>query len=291
MNTIKYQALIETVRCGSLTQAAINLSYSQPAVSHMIKSLEDSYGFALLHRASDKVTPTKDALKLIPYMNSIVYNEKSLNEEIDRINNIETGRINLGTYNSAMMSFLPGLIKLYTQAHPSIEINLVEGNYAEMHSFLREKVVDFAVVSKFDYPEYEFISIMDDELMAVLPPDHPLCGKERVTPEELFEYPLLATEENSDQDLREIMRIHQITPQIRMRAKQESSLLRLIASGLGVGIIPELYTNLYSQGIEVRKLDSPYNKRTIGIAAYSIETLSPASKEFIHIIPERLGAV
>lgn len=291
MNTSKYKVFLEVVDRGNLTRAAENLSYSQPAISHIIRSMENEYGFPLLLRTPSKVIPTREAMQIIPRMREIVHHENSIMEEVNMINDIETGKINLGTYNSAMMSFLPGLIQLFSEAHPNIEVTLVEGNRAELDNYLKTRMADFAVVSQFDYPEYEFIPIMEDELMVVLPVGHPLAEKEKVRPEELFEYPVLATEEFSDQDIVEISRIHGVAPEIRMRAKQETSLLRLVACNMGVSIIPSLYLANLDPRLTTRTLDSPHSHRHIGIAAISIEDMSPACREFINTIPEDISTL
>lgn len=291
MNTMKYQAFLEVVDCGNLTKAAEKLNYSQPAVSHMIRTMEEEYGFPLLRRTPHKVLPTPEALRILPQIREIVYNENFIFEEINRIKNIEVGKINLGAYNSAMMTFLPKLIENFSIKHPAIEITLVEGNRTEIDVFLKTRGADFAVVSQFDYPEYEFIPLMNDELMAVLPREHPLTKKKKIRPEELFQYPILATEESSDQDLVEICRVHGIAANIKMRAKQESSLLKLVACNMGVSIIPNLYLERLDPALEIRPLDSPYQHRTIGIAAISIEGLSPACQEFIHMIPQDINTL
>lgn len=286
MNTIKYEAFLEVMKYGSLTQAAAKLSYSQPAISRMIKDLEKEYGILLLNRSSDKVSATNEALRLLPYLKNIVRNEESLREEVDRIKNIESGKINLGAYSSTMISFLPKLIQNFTTLHPKIEINLIESTYAEMCVHLRQHTVDFAVASQIDFPDYEFLPIMEDRLLAVLPEGHPLCEKDKITPEELFAYPLLSMEENSDPDLSEVARIYDLVPNVILRAKQETSLIKLIACNLGVGIVPSLYITPEIKGIQVRELDSSYDHREIGIVADSLTDLSPASKEFIQLIPE-----
>lgn len=286
MNTIKYEAFLEVIKYGSLTQAAARLSYSQPAISRMIKDLEKEYGVVFLNRSSEKVTPTNEAVRLLPYIKNIVRNEESLREEVDRIKNIESGKINLGAYSSTVMSFLPRLIQNFTTLHPKIEINLIESTYNEMCTHLGQHIVDFAVASQMDFPDYEFLPIMDDRLVVVLPDGHPLCEKEKVKPEELFAYPLLSMEENSDPDLSEIARISDLVPNVVLRAKQENSLIKLIACNLGVGIVSSLYITPEIKGIQVRDLDSSYNHRKIGIVADSLSDLSPASKEFIELIPK-----
>ena len=61
MSLKKYKALVETIDLGSLTKAAEKLNYTQPGVSHMILSLENEFGFPLLIRGKNGVTPTPEA--------------------------------------------------------------------------------------------------------------------------------------------------------------------------------------------------------------------------------------
>ena len=60
MSIIKYRAFIKVVEQNSITKAAKELCYSQPAISRMIDSLEDDIGFALLNRNKDSITITEN---------------------------------------------------------------------------------------------------------------------------------------------------------------------------------------------------------------------------------------
>ncbi len=284
MNKNKYFVFLEVIDCGNLTKAAENLNYSQPAISNMIRSMEQEYGFPLLIRTSTRVIPTKEALKIIPRIREIVYNENAIREEVNRINNIETGKISIATYSSAISSFLPDVIHTFTERHPSIEISLIEGNMKELDLALKNRIADFAIVSRFDFPDYDFIPLVQDRLMAVLPSGHPLTKKDIVTPEELFKYPIIAPDEDSDTDLRELSRLHNIEPDIKIRSNQDSSLLNLVASNIGVTVLSSLAVSQHDEAIETRPLEAYYNSRTVGVSAISTESLSPACRDFIAIL-------
>lgn len=286
MNTIKYQAFLEAADCGSLTKAAAKLNYTQPAISHMIRTLEKEYGFPLLLRASDRVVPTREAERIIPYLRGILHNEQSLYEETNLIKQVEVGHINIGTYVSVMSSFLPALIQDFVVQHPAIDISLVEGNTAELNAALKNRAVDFAFASKLGFEDFDFLPLMKDELFVVLPERHPLCEKERISPQELFQYPIISTELNSECDLVEISRLAGVEPKIRMRTKIETSILALVACNIGVAIIPSLYLWKHPKGVAIRKLDSPWNSREIGLLTVSPNDLSPASRQFINCMPE-----
>ena len=284
LNTIKYRALLESIQQGSLSKAAERLSYSQPAITQMIQSLETEYGFPLLIRTNTEVLPTKETEILLPYIRDIVYNERSLEEQVERINHVQVGSVRIGTYNSAMMTFLPKMLGEYADQHPDVDISIIEGNRVELDAALRNRSVDLAIISKFDFPDFEFVSLLEDEMVAALPRNHPLSAKESISPQELFKYPILAVEKDSDRDLEAVCRIYNLTPNIKMRAKQESTLLKLIGANLGVGIIPSLYLPMVDENVEIRKFDSEYQKRTIGAAVISMSSLSPAAKDFIQLI-------
>ena len=95
MNTNKYKVFLTVIDCMNLTRAAEKLNYSQPAISHVIRSMEDEFGFTLLQRTHSRVMPTKEAEILIPRMREIINHENSIYEDVNLINNIENGKINL----------------------------------------------------------------------------------------------------------------------------------------------------------------------------------------------------
>ncbi len=284
MNTVKYYTLIEAINNRNLSKTAEKLNYSQPAITQMIQSLEREYGFQLLIRKNNEVLPTREAEILLPYIRNIVYNEKSLDEQVKRINKLETGSIRIGTYNSAMMTFLPEMLGDYSDRHPGVEVIIIEGNRVELETALHTRTVDLAIISKFDFPGFEFVPLLEDEMVAAVPKGHPLAAKESITPQELFTYPLVAVEKDSDRDLQAVCQIYNLTPNIKMRAKQESTLLKLIGANLGVGIVPSLYLPMVDDKVEIRKFDSEYQKRIIGIATLSMSGLSPAAKDFIKLM-------
>lgn len=121
--------------------------------------------------------------------------------------------------------------------------------------------------------------------MTILPEGHALAKKASITPQELFQYPLISTELNSEEDLEKVCRISGAVPDIVLRAKSEFTILALVAYGMGVAIVPNFFVLRPYPGIVVRDLDCEYHQRTLGIAMLSYKELSPSSKEFIDSLP------
>ena len=288
MNTNKYVAFLKTIEYKSLTKAAKELSYTQPAITHMIHSLEKEFGIQLLYRRNDCVELTADAERILPYIRNVVQNENNLFEELNRIRNVESGRINIGTYMSISTSILPILMQAFRQDHPGIRLSIHEGNTQEMRNLLTTRAVDFAIVAEEAFQDFDFIPLMEDHLKVILPDSHPLTKHQVITPHALFQYPMISMEEGSQEDLDRIIQLVGEEPNIVLRAKSEFTSLRLVASDMGVSVIPELFVMHPYPGVTVRDLDCEYSQRTLGIAMVSENDLSPSSRAFLEGIPRDL---
>lgn len=96
MSIIKYRAFIKVVEQNSITKAAKELCYSQPAISRMIDSLEDDIGFALLNRNKDSITITENGKVILKYCYQIVEGEDALQAATNSIKGLLKGDIKIG---------------------------------------------------------------------------------------------------------------------------------------------------------------------------------------------------
>lgn len=290
MNTTKLKVLLGVLEHGNLSKAAKEFNYTQSAVSHMVASLEEEFGFLLLQRTSEGIHPTDEAQRILPYVQNICHNENSLYEEVNRINCIEAGHINIGTYYSVMQNMLPTLLETFCKNHPNILVNLLEDNTTALAGYIKNSTVDFAFTSQVGFEAYEFYPIIKDRIVVALPENHPLTAKDTIDPLELCKYPIISMEEGSDHELISVFEAVGLTPQIKYRAKSEMSILSMVACNMGVGIVSALFLEHGKPGIVVRELDEAYAQyfsRDIGVSLLSKNTLSPSSVQFL----KEIGAI
>ena len=187
MSNIKYLAYLKTVEFHSLTKAANLLGYTQPGISHMITSLEQELGFPLLIRAKDGVYPTDEGQQLLYYMRQIVNNETMLKDLANQINGIETGSIRIGVFSSTSTQWVPGLLQKFTALHPNIRVQIIEWTTIELQNLFSENYLDLGLMSDPAPEGFEFIPLMQDPILAIIPQDHPLANEEYISPRELVE--------------------------------------------------------------------------------------------------------
>lgn len=282
MNSIKYTAYLKTVELHSLTKAAELLGYTQPGISHMISSLEKELGFPLLIRSKDGVYPTDEGSQLLYYMRQIVKNEKMLHDLSNQILGIETGNISVGVFSSTSTQWMPALLQKFTSLHPNINVNIIEGTTIELEQLFQENQLDLALMSDPAPEGFEFIPLMQDPILAILPQNHPLAEYAAINPYELVKYPFIAPHEGADEDIWRVLIPERLTPNIRYRIKGDTTILSMVANGLGVTLFPELAILLTSQKIVTRPLTTNCT-RTLGIVVRSSKYASPAVKEFLNL--------
>ena len=286
MNTIKYEALLETVRYGNLTRAAEELKYTQSSISQMIQSLEKEFGFPLLIRRKEAVYPTEEAKQLLPEMTRIISSEKNLREIAESILGVQRGHIRIGTFFSAAAFVLPQVIRAFELDHPQISMEFFEGDTQEIYSMLRNNEVDLAFITAPPQQGLKFIPLVEDRLQAIVPATWPIAQLERPTVADLAEYPVITTMERSDEDLYRIFGPANVTPKIKYRIKSETTVISMVNHELGIAIMSELFMRNLHANVAVKDIDAEHNIRGIGVALPSLESASPSARLFIQYLTE-----
>ena len=125
--TLRHMKIFVTVyRHSNITRAAEELHLAQPSVSLAVKELEEYYGIRLFERIGRRICPTEAGNEFYSYALHIV----SLFEDIEkRIKNWDTlGTIRIGTSITIGTHILPGLIKKYQEAYPSLRVEAMVNN-------------------------------------------------------------------------------------------------------------------------------------------------------------------
>ena len=122
MNLSQYEALIKAVETGTMTQAAEELGYTQSGLTRALNSLEEQWNVRLLNRGRSGVQLTPEGELLLPYIRTVLHDQRRLSEYIDEINGLREGLIRIGTFNSVSAQWLPGIIKKFHKDYPGCRL-------------------------------------------------------------------------------------------------------------------------------------------------------------------------
>ena len=278
----KYQALVETVRAGSISAAARRLSYSQSGVSRMIADLERDWGISLLERGRKGVRLTADGQQVMPFVEAVCEDQRRLRERVAEVVGAQTGLIVIGTFSSVATHLIPPAIERFTREHPGIEYELRMGDYSEIESWVADGLVDFGFLP---YPPQEPREdlarevVATDELMAVVPQGHELAAREAISLDELAAEPFILLERGSDNEISPLFETAGLSPTVCLSTWDDYAIMSMVENDLGVSILPNLILTRCPYRIERRPLDPPVTRDLA--AVYRPGLLSTPARAFL----------
>ncbi|APE24802.1 MULTISPECIES: LysR family transcriptional regulator [Streptomyces] len=163
---------------GGFTRAAARLHLAQPGLSAQIRQLEKELGQPLLDRSGRSVTPTEVGEAVLPYARAALAAVESVRQTVDAYTGLLRGRVTLGLVSGATgHAFgIAALLADFHDAHPSVEVALVEDATERMQAALLAGELDIAVLGTADElppPGAAFQTVIDVPLVAAVAPGGP----------------------------------------------------------------------------------------------------------------------
>ena len=288
MNTQKMaQVLLTAIDSGSLTKAGEILGYTQSNLTQMVKAFEDEVGFPLLIKTKRGVTPTREALQLIPAMREIRRQEERFIQEIADIRGLKKGTIKIGTFVSTSTSWMPRLIGYFQENYPEVVFSIIENGQDEIEQELSDGAIDIALFSEPSRDTIDFIPLFDDPMLVAFSKKHDLSGYDRVPVEELKNYPLMMTHKTYDRDVRKVFDKAGYFPDVKYYFKDDFAVLSMVENGLGIAVLPGLTIKKLPGNYDSRKLD-PESYRRLGIGIKSIKDAGPLARSVIKYLKDNI---
>lgn len=274
MNLEKVSYLITAIEAGSFSLAAEKLGMTQSGLNRQITSLEDELKTTLLLRGRRGVVPAKGAEPVIARLRELLLAEKRVHEEIAAVKGLVMGELTIGSYFSISTTWLPPLLKHFSDAYPAITLSTVEGTDQELVTRLKDGTLDCAFLSQHSY-DGDFFPLMETEFVAWLPPGHPLASRDTVTAEDITKEPIIYPRVHHNTDIDDFFTRHRTAPKTHLITNDPYSAYAMVNAGLGVSVNNRLQS-INLKGNVVLKPFSPQERVTLGIALPSLSTASPA---------------
>ena len=288
MNTQKIRILLTAIDKGSLTKAGQALGYTQSYLTQIMKAFEDEVGFPLLVKTNRGVEPTQEAKNLLPAMRRLIESEEQFDQEVAELQGLRKGTIRIGTYVSTSVYWVPQIIEYFRNNYPQVIFQIEELGHDEMVDRLVEGSLDIALMSyPGDRASIDFIPVLEDPMLLVLPSGHELGKYDTVPVDKLKDHPFIMTYRSYDQDPHRVFEEAGFFPEVRYYSRDDFAVLSMVQRGLGLAILPELTINEFPGTYDTRKLD-PEACRTLGIGIRSHDYAGPLAKFVIKYIMENI---
>ena len=273
------------------TRAAAREHIAQPALSQQIRRLEREVGLVLVERTTRRVAVTEAGRLLVARARRILSEVDAANAEMQALAGVRSGHVTVGTMHTMGPVDVSLALALFHERHPGVELTVREQSSEELAEMLRDDVLDLAFLSVTERIESHGLSLhqlVSEELVAVLPVDHPLAGRQRVRMAELADEQFVSYREGAR--LRELLtfaaRRAGFEPQIKLESNESERIRRLVARGMGVAILPRSDADLSAGNVAVATLVQPSLRRDITLACREGRRLPPAAAEFLQLSKE-----
>jgi DNA-binding transcriptional LysR family regulator len=253
-----FLAVAETLHFG---RAAKKLGMAQPPLSQQIKKLEALVGAPLFERTTRGVTLTAAGTMLRERATATMARVADDLEQTRRVARGEEGRLTVGFSGSVMFTELPAAIQQYRRAYPRVEVQLREMWTSEQLTALADGSIDVGFLRDGERrPELAITPLLREPFHVVLPADHTLRRRRTVDPASLEGEPFVLFSRRMgnlayDRTMRCCLDAG-FLPTIVQEAPQFPTLIRLVAAGLGISLVPTCVATVAFPGAIYRPIRS-----------------------------------
>ncbi len=266
---------------------------SQPPLSMQIKALERELGIELLERTSRRVALTDAGRAFLERAKTILGAVEEAREVARGAEQGTEGRLEVGFISSATLSLLPPSIRLFRERFGGVELDLKELTSAHQIDALYEGGIRVGLVRlPLRAPGIRFEPVLEERLVVALPSGHALEGLDRVSLETIADLPLIFfTRQLIPGFHAQIVELFQRVgafPNVAQHAVHLQTIVGLVASGVGIAILPGSAERVSREGVVYRALDVPDATSWMGLAWVEGDE-SKLVRNFIGTVREAAG--
>ncbi len=291
MELFQLRYFLKVVELGTFTRAAEASGVSQPALSQAIQRLEDELQQPVFERLGRRVELTDAGRMLLPRATQAVQLVDEARESIT--DDGESGHIRVSAIPTIAPYLLPRLLGEFAREFPRVQFDVQEDVTTEVVKSLRHGETDVALLAlPFDATHLEVAPLFEEELHLVLPADHELIERKRITLQTLREYPFILLDEAHCLSDNVISFCHRkaFQPITTGRFAQLATVLELVALGHGVSLVPEMARVIDNDNRRAyRSLSGERPTRRIVLCWNPYRFQSRVQKRFIEYTVERLA--
>ena len=283
LKQLRYFEAVARVR--HFGKAAEQCAVTQPALSMQIQDLEETLGVQLIERSRNGVMLTEAGREIAGRATRVLAETRDIVDFARRQGSVLSGPLHFGVIPSVAPYVLPALLPLVRDRFPDLDLHLRETQTHHLVDELLDGGLDLLLLAlPVENPEVETIKLFNDRFLLAMPKSRSIPNRIRATPELLQQDRLLLLEEGHclrDQALSfcSLRRVDNIDT---FGASNLSTIVQMVANGLGMTLLPELSIKLECRHDDIRlmRFADPQPRRVVGLAW---RRSSPRKRHFVEL--------
>lgn len=279
------QAFVSVANHGNFSAAALELGLSQSTISHAIATLEETLGIVLFMRGRHGATLTPEGEQVVQDAQQVLQLLDTIQHKANVAKGLQGGQIRLASVRSITTHVLPKVIVQFRRKFPMMSVVLTEYDlYAEVEQALREGRVDVGFTCLPSPPGFEARALFQDEYVALLPPDS-IAPDAPLTWEQLMSHPMIMNVRSARHNQMIYDHCAQAGQALKIgyEVREDSTIVGMVSQGLGASIMARLVAEPIPDGVQVRSLPDPLERR-IGVVVLADGLLPRAVFAFLDVL-------
>lgn len=302
MNFQELNYVLSIAKHQKLTKAAEELYISQPTLSKCLQKLEREMGGKLFGRSGNTYVPTYLGRRYLEYARKVLTLNQDWERELKDMNSCMDGELNIAFPLMRSSCMVPSIMKVFHKKYPGVRVNLMEEAHAIQEKLLLNDELDFGIFNETrPHPKLSYETLLREEVLLVMPPDHPLSKKGIKKPgmrhlwidlkllkEE--EFILHFPDQTTGQLAIELFETWGIEPRVSIHTRNTETSVRLCMEGMGICFVPETYIRHmhFEKKPECFSVGEKGIFSTLTIASRKGAYLPSYAQDFIKIAQEQL---
>ncbi|KRL04965.1 LysR family transcriptional regulator [Liquorilactobacillus oeni] len=287
MANFSYEVFSEVAKRKTFFAAATQLRVTPSAVSHSIAGLEKELGFSLFVRNRTGVKLTSDGKKVLPVVQEILNTEAKLREEAARINGLNEGRIRIGAFSSVCINWLPDIIRSFKKTYPNIELSVIQGNFNAVAEQVRVGTLDLGFSALPIKEKLEVIPLHRDPIYCITPKSFTPRADKIIARSDIQDKNFILQQIDYDRDTKKALDTYNVSVNSIHYSIDDASIIAMVESGLGLGILPELALQKLSGNVNRYPFQEHFY-RTICLISHAEAKQTPSTRAFVKEIQKYL---
>ncbi|WP_207286797.1 LysR substrate-binding domain-containing protein, partial [Pseudomonas sp. FW300-N1A5] len=286
---IDLKLYLKILDAGNITAGATSSHLSLAAASARIRAMEASLGTAFFERGRRGISPTPAGKALAQHARVLLRQAERMQQDLAEYAKGVKGQVRLLCNTTAITEYLPELLADFLREHPNLDIDLQELPSLRITHALRQGAADLGIVSDaVDTHDLDTRAFRDDPLVLIMPSDHPLAEGEAPNFSQTLSHDYVGLSANSalaiyleEQALHAGLRM-----QIRIRAEGFDGVIRMVAHGAGLAIVPLAAVERWARGQAFKHLalNEPWAQRKLLLCARSFDALPRYAKALLEAL-------
>lgn len=248
LNLKSLQSFLAIMQTGSATAAAKQMGLTQPGISRLLASLEQTVGYALFYREHSRLIPTDEAVRLRAEIELLLNNADRFLALARNLRKFDAGSLTIVAPASFSSGPLADAVASFIAVHPAVSISIDSQSPQQARDLVAQRSIDCGFTQLPEqHPGLICYPILQSALVCAVPSQHPLAKQSSIELSQLCSEPLvlLGKGRPSRQNLEQLFQHEGITPLVKVETHNIATACAYVKRQLGIAIINKVLAEQY----------------------------------------------